>query len=177
MLFSVWKTISHWLVLVVMGTSLLLATAWPLLQDTKLRSRLDPIYPKLCHQLPTRCYPLGGERMPACARCVGVWSGFLLAAAAALRGFEQHRLWRLTVGLGLAVVLFVSWLLGILMLPAHWHFERTVSGFLGGIGLYMAFVETAGHAYSWLQQTMFRLMGTRTKATTIETEAAVHVGK
>lgn len=106
--------------------------------------------------------------MPACARCVGVWLGFLLAAASALRGFELHRLWRLTVGLGLAIVLFVSWLLGILMLPAHWHFGRTVSGFLGGIGLYIAFFETAGYVYRWLRQTTFRLTGTGTRATLIE---------
>jgi len=36
----------------------------------------------VCHQIPARCFHLWGEPMAVCARCFGVYSGFLLGSLA-----------------------------------------------------------------------------------------------
>jgi uncharacterized membrane protein len=38
----------------------------------------------VCHQIPERSFHLAGYQIPVCARCLGIYAGFALAAAACL---------------------------------------------------------------------------------------------
>jgi hypothetical protein len=132
----------HLLLALVLLGNLGLIAAWPRLRGSAVRAAVAPVYADLCHQRPERSYALGGEPMPVCARCLGVWLGLLAAAlAAAFCG-----LWRLAMGLTLAGWLLLSWLLGALLFPAGWHLERTVAGLAGGAGLYVLAARLPGRA-------------------------------
>jgi uncharacterized membrane protein len=109
---------------------------WPWLRGTGLRDALTPCYASLCHQQPERCLVHGGEPMPACARCLGVWLGLLLAAALAAGGRARGRLWTTRAGCALLGWMIASWALGGI-LPANWHLERAVAGVAGGVGVYV----------------------------------------
>lgn len=111
-----------------------LLAAWPWLQGTALRQALTPCYAVLCHQQPERCFAHGGEPMPACARCLGVWLGLLFAAALAVGVGTRGRLWSAAVGFALVGWIVASW---ALRLPAAWHLERTAAGLAGGVGVYV----------------------------------------
>lgn len=101
------------------------------------RAGLDSFYAAVCHRLPQRCYAPGGQPLPVCARCLGVWLGLLAAAALAAAGrlrVNRRTLKRAGLLLG---IMAGSWLLGLGLLPAGWHAERTAAGVLGGLGLYV----------------------------------------
>jgi uncharacterized membrane protein len=48
----------------------------------------------LCHQIPSRSFRLFGQPLAVCARCFGIYAGFLAGAAAypRIRGFSPPRL-------------------------------------------------------------------------------------
>lgn len=76
-----------------------------------LKSRSSPwaalvyaLYSPVCHQIPSRCFHLFGQPLAACARCLGIYSGFLvgLGIFPLFQGFRRLRLPRT------ATFLFVS---------------------------------------------------------------------
>jgi uncharacterized membrane protein len=114
---------------------------WPLLQGSFLRDKMGPLYAASCHQIVSRCYHIGGEPMPICARCLGLWIGFAAVAAIAATVAGRLPFWRTSVGLGLMAVILVDWLLGFAVMPAHWRWERTLTGVLGAVGAYIVTVQ------------------------------------
>jgi uncharacterized membrane protein len=131
------RRLLHWPIALALLGNLALILSWPLWAGAQLRGQADPLYGGLCHRQPERCYEIAGEPLPVCARCLGVWLGALLAATAAgagLLGLSRRTLIR--AGL-LVAAMIVSWLLGQVLFPAGWHLERTISGILGGLGLYL----------------------------------------
>ncbi len=132
-----WKAPIHGVAAALLLLNLALIAAWPLLTGSPLRQAADPVYAALCHRLTERCYLVGGEPMPVCARCLGLWAGLAAAAIAGALGLDRLRCWRPSVAGGLVAALFVSWLLGRFVLPGTWHAERTAAGFLGGVGVYV----------------------------------------
>jgi uncharacterized membrane protein len=123
----------HLAVAGVLLGNLALIVAWPLLRDSVVGSFAGPVYAELCHQMPGRCYQVGGEAMPVCARCLGVWLGLFAGAALAALALLPRRP---AVAAGLLGWLVASWLLGY-FLPEGWRLERTVAGLAGGLGLYL----------------------------------------
>ena len=117
--------------------NIVLALCWPFLHDTFIRNNFAPVYASSCHQILTRCYYLNGEPMPICARCLGVWIGFAIAATAVVSGAPLSSFWRSSFALKLILLFFIDWCLGFIVLPAEWHLERTLTGILGGIGIYI----------------------------------------
>lgn len=104
----------------------------------------------VCHQLTERSFRVDGEWMPVCARCTGVYLGFLVGA---LPGLAGRALGRPTpAGAGLAVV---AWgLIGVLLVQAvgeRWGFwssgngVRVLLGLLGGAGIGTLLVRLAAH--------------------------------
>jgi hypothetical protein len=130
----------------LLAQSALLA-AWPLLEGTAVRAALAPCYSATCNQKPERCYVHGGEPMPLCARCLGVWLGLLLASALAVAG-AGGRLWTVGVGAALFGWMVASWALGR-WLPASWHLERTLAGVAGGVGAYVLTTRLVRTGMRW----------------------------
>lgn len=124
------KKVAHRMAFVLLVAQVGLLAAWPWLAGTPVREALTPGYSALCHQRPERCLVHGGEPMPVCARCLGVWLGLLLAATLGTRG----RLWGTKVGLALVGWMVASW---VLRLPQAWHLERVAAGVAGGVGVYV----------------------------------------
>ena len=52
------------------------------------------VFSPLCHQIPSRCFWMAGEPLAVCARCLGVYSGFLLGICLypILKGFSSLNL-------------------------------------------------------------------------------------
>jgi hypothetical protein len=143
----------HWSIALVLLGNLALIATWPLLRDSATRSLVAPVYAGLCHQLPDRCYQVGGEAMPVCARCLGVWLGLFLGAA--LVGLPR----RPAVAVGLLGWLVVSWLVGPL-LPASWHVERALAGLAGGLGAYVLACALPARL-KWMTRGLMRWSGRR----------------
>jgi uncharacterized membrane protein len=67
----------------------------------------------LCHQLPVRSFFAGGHQLPVCARCTGIYAGFVVSLAV-IALFERGRrrmgmppAWLL--GLGVAAIAVMAW--------------------------------------------------------------------
>lgn len=138
----------------------LLVALWPALQGSALRDMIDPYYYFVCHRMSSRCYQLGGEPMLLCVRCVGIFTGTLVASLGALFLGTRGWPWRYPIALALTVLMYGDWLLGYLTGASH-HIERLVTGFLGGVGIYMLITLvtlTVGHQLSRLFE---RLRGER----------------
>lgn len=59
---------------------------------------LYSFFSKVCHQFPSRSFTVAGHVLPVCARCTGIYSGFLIGAlACAATGRDVripfHRIW------------------------------------------------------------------------------------
>ncbi len=130
--------------------NLAVLAAWPLLSGSAVRSAAAPMYAALCHQQPERCYHVGGEPLPVCARCLGLWLGLFLAAALAALAWLPAGAWRRTVACALLGWLVLSWLVGR-WLPAGWHLERTVAGLAGGAGMYLLAWPLGRRLARWLR--------------------------
>src|SRR5262249_9883590 len=83
---SVLLRVCHAGLALVLAGNLLLILSWRAGPADGLRPGLDAAYAALCHRLPERCYAPGGEPLPVCARCLGLWLGLFLAAALAAAG-------------------------------------------------------------------------------------------
>ncbi len=165
-----WQAVAHGAAATLLLLNLALIAAWPLIPGSALRQAADPVYAALCHRLPERCYVVGGEPMPVCARCLGLWAGLAVAALLGALGFDRLRCWRLSTAGGLLAVLLASWLAGRYVLPGDWHAERTVAGFLGGVGCYVFTTVAAAYLLGRLAH-LSRLRGiVRRHTRTVDSE-------
>jgi len=88
----------------------------------------------LCHQLPERSYFIVGHPLAVCARCVGIYLGFLLLLLAypLVRSLREtslpHRRWLLLA----AAPLLIDFGLTFLGIWENTHTSRFVTGFLFG---------------------------------------------
>ncbi|HUT23923.1 MAG TPA: DUF2085 domain-containing protein [Sumerlaeia bacterium] len=90
----------------------------------------DAVYSVLCHQEAARCWAPGGNALPFCARCTGVYAGAALAVCLApLMRFRPGR-WALAVH-GFFLIQMVPF--GFHLIP-HPATVRTLSGQLFAIG-------------------------------------------
>lgn len=55
---------------------------------------LYALFSPLCHQIPERCFTLGGRPLAVCGRCLGIYAGFVagLALYPFVRGFSRPAL-------------------------------------------------------------------------------------
>ncbi len=118
-------------------TTLALALLWPLTSGWAAREEvLGPVWYFICHRIESRCYRWGGQALPLCVRCVGMFAGLAAAALdASIRGTRGFP-WRWPVALLLTAVMYGDWLLSYLTGWSH-HLERLVTGFIGGVGWYL----------------------------------------
>lgn len=103
------------------------------------------LFSPLCHQIPERCFTLGGRPLAVCARCLGIYSGFAggLALFPLVRGFARPVLPRFRVFLLLAAPMALDALAGIAGVWSSPGPARFATGFLWGTLLPFYFVAGA----------------------------------
>lgn len=77
---------------------------WALEGPYSPMDRLEVLVGPLCHHLPDRTLSLSGKPLPVCARCTGVWLGWLASALIAFLAATRRWLASGGSGLGLGVV-------------------------------------------------------------------------
>lgn len=82
-----------------------------------------------CHQMPERSFFWRGKQFPVCARCTGVFSGYLIGICILM----LHRI-SLCLCIILMLVMFYDWYVQFLRIKASTNIRRFLSGLLYGIG-------------------------------------------
>jgi uncharacterized membrane protein len=88
----------------------------------------------LCHQIPGRSFRLFGHPLAVCARCFGIYVGFLAGAAAypRIRGFSRLRLPDTRLFLALSAPIAIDASANLLRLWALGNFPRFLTGLAWG---------------------------------------------
>jgi len=101
-----------------------------------LSSLLYQSFSMICHQIPDRCWKLDGLPLGVCARCTGIYAGFLLGISIYpfLRAIENPSLparrW-----LVLSVIpMIIDFGGGLIGLFDNTHLSRAVTGAIAGFG-------------------------------------------
>lgn len=81
-----------------------------------------------CHQLPNRSFFIGKYQFPVCARCTGVWIGYI--AGIWLYVFTQLNIW---VALLFCFIMFADWFLQYKNICPSTNTRRLITGFLCGL--------------------------------------------
>jgi uncharacterized membrane protein len=142
--------IFHRTLVLVLAINLLLIGLWPVLGFGH-DSFLWAFYSKSCQQRIDRSYALDGTTLPVCARCLGIWTGLLLASLSASTGGARSRLWSPWTASLLIALLGLDWAIGRNVFPTNWHLERTITGLLGGVGSYIGVIEICAWAVAHLR--------------------------
>lgn len=83
-----------------------------------------------CHQLPERSFHVRGRQFPICARCTGIFAGYVLTFL--LMPFFQLQ-W--AIAGTFCIIMFLDWLLQYTQLKKSTNLRRFVTGALCGYGL------------------------------------------
>jgi uncharacterized membrane protein len=118
-----------------------------------LRSRGSGLAPSLyacfaplCHQIPGRSFRLFGQPLAVCARCFGIYMGFLAGAAAYpwIRGFSRLRLPDTRLFLALTAPIAVDAAANLLRIWSLDNFLRFLTGLAWGTILPFYFMTGIG---------------------------------
>lgn len=83
-----------------------------------------------CHQRADRSFFIKGYQMPVCARCTGVFIGYLLAIPIFfLVGFKK------LISVAGAVSLLIDWLIQAAGFKESTNLRRAITGIVGGFGI------------------------------------------
>ena len=87
-----------------------------------------------CHQIPGRSFRLFGQPLAVCARCFGIYAGFLAGTAAypRIRGFSRPRLPDTRLFLALSAPMAIDAAANILRIWTLGNFPRFLTGFAWG---------------------------------------------
>jgi len=114
-----------------------------------LRSRGNPLgkflyfcFSPVCHQIPGRSFSTFGYPMAVCARCLGIYSGFLAGMGfyPLLRGFAELRLPKMKIFLAFSLPIVADTAGNLLGLWASTNVLRLATGILWGAVLPFYFV-------------------------------------
>lgn len=90
-----------------------------------------------CHQRPDRSFYIKGYQMPICARCSGVFLGYLFAIpCCCLKGW---RFWKQIALLGCESML-IDWTIQAGKIKESTNKRRLITGLLGGFGIMVFFI-------------------------------------
>lgn len=83
-----------------------------------------------CHQMPERSFFYRGYQFPVCARCTGVFFGYLLAIPAYIY-LGYHKV----LSVGGCIVMFTDWLAQRVGIKESTNGRRLITGIIGGFGI------------------------------------------
>lgn len=85
-----------------------------------------------CHQKPERSFFIAGYQMPVCARCTGVFTGYVLSTVWYLTGKRKHKKETAVIG---SLIMLTDWMLQALKIKPSTNGRRLVTGVFGGFGI------------------------------------------
>jgi len=131
------------LVLFMAGVAGIVGAFVPLIAaDTDAAQAVRVLFSHSCHQIPNRCYTVNGLTMPVCARCLGVYAGFAVAAFVALTARRRTHALLNRYAAFLVCILVLDWVLAQILFPSTPNALRTATGFAGGTGIAMILNRT-----------------------------------
>ena len=83
-----------------------------------------------CHQLPSRSFFIKGYQFPICARCVGMFIGYIIAAL-----LYNYYLPSIHFVLYAFTIMLIDWGLQFLGILVSNNYRRVISGIFGGWGV------------------------------------------
>lgn len=102
-----------------------------------------------CHQMPERSFCVHGYQFPVCARCCGVFIGYLLAPLTYVKlGFSRLKNFAF-VGL---ILMFLDWFLQAVHINESNNIRRLLTGIVGGFGSMVVFLKTLGVVISSIKK-------------------------
>lgn len=141
------RRVAFWTtVLTVIGAGIWLGLVFlaPCLRDRfpRAASLIYGLYSPLCHQIPHRCFSLAGHPLAVCARCLGIYSGFLLGAGLypLLRGFGTIALPRTAAFVSVSAPIVIDTLANVLRLWTTSNAVRLATGMIWGLILPYYFI-------------------------------------
>ncbi len=91
-----------------------------------------------CHQMPERSFFIKGYQFPVCARCVGVFLGYLIAPIVYVKiGFSKLKSYAFA---GL-IIMFLDWLFQAIHIKESTNVRRFFTGIAGGFGSMIVFLK------------------------------------
>ena len=101
-----------------------------------------------CHQMPERSFSVKGYQFPVCARCCGVFIGYLLAPIAYVKiGFGVLKKFAIA---GL-VLMFIDWLLQAIHIKESTNVRRFLTGIAGGFGSMLVFLKLLSVGFCFIR--------------------------
>ena len=101
-----------------------------------------------CHQNPELLVHLNGYTLPFCYRCGGIYLGVALSSP--FIGILQKLSWRWLLGLGLILITTVEWFLANSGFTASNMLSRSLTGFVGGMGLVVMLSQYIRRLSLWM---------------------------
>ncbi|MGN0696552.1 MAG: DUF2085 domain-containing protein [Oscillospiraceae bacterium] len=89
-----------------------------------------------CHQMPERSFFIHGCQLPVCARCTGVFIGYLLALIVLPFYLLSVKSCILFCG-----IMFADWFVQFLKIRESTNVRRLITGILGGYGLFSLYIN------------------------------------
>ncbi len=89
-----------------------------------------------CHQMPERSFFIKGRQFPVCARCAGVYFGWLISIALI---FAYRP--RLYIIAAFCLCMFIDWFLQKKNILESNNVRRFITGILGGYALMSLYIE------------------------------------
>lgn len=92
-----------------------------------------------CHQRPDRSFFLKGYQVPVCARCSGVFFGYI--SGMVFWALGKKHIPRSIISIIGCYIMFFDWLLQALKIKESTNKRRFITGFFGGMGLIIGYIE------------------------------------
>lgn len=104
-------------------------------QSSPFSGFLYVVFSPTCHQIPSRCFYAFGYPAAVCARCLGVYSGFLLGALIfpVVKGFSTPTMPKAKTIILISIPIIADTAANILGVWTSTHWVRFVTGILWGL--------------------------------------------
>lgn len=94
-----------------------------------------------CHQMPERSFFVKGYQFPVCARCCGVFIGYVVGLVAYCKISFQTLKFPAVFGM---FTMFIDWFIQAIHIKQSTNVRRLLTGIVGGFGCMVVFLRLMG---------------------------------
>lgn len=107
----------------------------------------------MCHQIPERSFFIKGKQLPLCARCTGIFVGYILGIIlACVVGYRKLLLISLLI-----IPMLIDGGIQLIFKKESNNIRRFVTGILGGIGIIYLLLAIHTFTVWWVSAVMIKL--------------------